>query len=386
MSQNSSAWQDLYHILSATWNPDGLAPAGHIAWPDVVGLALSSGAGPLLHSVVQSTGLSIARELKERLAQTYYATAAENAIQFRKTEDLLAGLAARDVPVLLLKGAALAPCLYENIALRPIGDTDLVVPLQQVDRASETLAALDYEPIWAELAPGTSQAYRSALAFAVSSQSWVQMELHWYLLDVPYYFEKVPMDWFWQNTEMCTIARHDVHVLNHEANLIYLPAHLALHHRLHGLRWLMDLALLLYKNQDTINWEKVISAAQEFELLLALRETLDRLANYWPCLPLNEIRQRLHTIQPTRFETKLFRLLTAEPRKPFLDFYTDIVCLPDIKARAQFILSNLFPQTAYMSERYGINRAWELPFWYLYRLGDGLVKTARTVPQVLRLG
>lgn len=386
MSQQAPEQQDLYRILSAAWNPGSLELAEHSVSPAVVNLALCHGAGPFLYRIVQNAGLSIAPELEQALAQTYYSTAADNAIQFHRTEEVLAGLASRNIPVVLLKGAALASCLYHNIALRPIGDMDLLVPLAQAAGSCEIMAGLGYEPVEIELKPGANLAYNSGIVFAHSRHPRVLMEVHWYLLDVPYYFRKVPMDWFWRNTEMCEIAGHPVHVLNHEANLIYLPAHLALHHRFQGLRWYLDLALLLHKHQQAIDWEKVITAAQEFELLRVLQVTLDRLASYWPSLPLSGIRHRLSTLQPTRFEKRLFRLLTAEPRQPFLDFYTDIVSLPGIPARAQFVLSNIFPQAAYMSKRYGIDQAWKLPFWYLYRMGDGLVKMARTLPQVLHLG
>lgn len=386
MSQQPSVWKHLYHILGAVWSPSNLHPSSTIPWPDVVRLARTNGVAPLIHTIVQSNGIDIPEESKKALAHAYYVTAADNALQFRNLERILADLFSRDVPVLLLKGAALAPLLYENIALRPIGDMDLAIPTQHVTTSRQVLTRLEYMPVHTELAPGASLAYHSEEAYVGSNQTRILIEMHWHLLEVPYYFRKVPMDWFWQNTETREVAGHAVQVLNLEANLIYLPAHLALHHRFHGLRWYMDLALLIHKYQDAIDWPKVLSTAQEFELLLTLQATLDRLADHWPSLPLAEARQRIQALKPSRFEERIFRLLTTEPRRPLLDFYTDIICLPGVPAKARFVLSNLFPQPKYMSKRYGMKRTWALPFWYLYRMGDGLVKMARTLPQVLRLG
>ena len=102
-------------------------------------------------------------------------------------------------------------------------------------------------------------------------------------------------------------------------------------------------------------------------------------------LPLVGPRRQLHALQPTAFEARLFRLLTVEPRTPLLDFYADLVCLPDLAARMRFLLLNTFPQRAYMARRYGVERTWQLPCWYLYRLGDGALKLLRTLPQVRQL-
>ncbi len=141
----------------------------------------------------------------------------------------------------------------------------------------------------------------------------------------------------------------------------------------------------MQRQQETLDWDAVLRAAQDLELLLTLRETLDRLAAYWPALPLDSARQQLHSLAPGPSERRLFRLLTTEPRSPLLDFYTDLVCLPDIPARLRFVLSNAFPQRAYMARRYRVRSAWQLPLLYAYRLGDGLLKLFRTLPQVLRL-
>jgi hypothetical protein len=91
-------------------------------------------------------------------------------------------------------------------------------------------------------------------------------------------------------------------------------------------------------------------------------------------------------LKPKPRETRLFRLLTSEPRSAHLDFYSDLVSLPDLRSRTRFLALNLFPQPVYMAKRYGVDQPWALPFLYVFRFGQGLVRFGRTVPQALRLG
>ena len=181
------------------------------------------------------------------------------------------------------------------------------------------------------------------------------------------------------------IAGRPFRVLNATANLIYLPAHLAIHHGFRSLHSLFDLALLISRNQDSLDWPEVIATARRFALLSPLVATLDRLAERWPDLPLAEPRTLLRSIQPTAHDVRLFRLLTAESRDATLDFYTTLASLPGVSAKARYAWFNLFPQPAYMMTRYKLSSPWQLPYWYARRLGGGLYRLLRSLPRALRL-
>jgi hypothetical protein len=243
---------------------------------------------------------------------------------------------------------------------------------------------MGYRPVEEEVRPGSHLAYRSQQSFSHADPTQPFLELHWGLF-VPHHLRHLPMDWFWQNSRAHQVGDFPVQILTTEANLLYLPAHLAYHHRFQGLRWFVDLALLVHRHQQGIDWDRVAATAQAFQLLVALRETFARLAAYWPSLPLSQPLSQLRALEPSPREAQLFHLLTAERRGPLLDFYVDILGLDGLPARARYLLLNLFPQRAYMVERYGAKRTWQIPFWYLYRMGDGLIKLGRTLPQALGL-
>jgi hypothetical protein len=385
MTEEQETWNTLRRLLAAGWESRAIDWSESMPWSNLVDLARSQGVGGLLRAAIQGSDPAIPAEIREELDQLYFATARDNALRFRELNEVLAAFRDAGVAVLLLKGAALAESVYDNVALRPMGDLDLLIAHQDLRRCGAILTGRNYAATEAEVAPGTQLAYRGQQAFACHGPFPLVIELHWHPLDIPYYLAKIPVDWFWANSERQQLDGHAIQVLSAEANVLYLAAHLAFHHRFQGFRWFVDLAWLVHGHQDSLDWEWIITAAQRYELLLALGGTLDRLAAHWPSLALDGPQQQLRRLQPTPFERRLFRLLTVEPRGPLLDFYTDILCLPSLPSRLRFILFNVFPQPTYMFKRYGGARAWQLPYWYLYRLGDGLVKTARTLPQALGL-
>ncbi len=381
--EQGPAWDLLRRLLALAWDPDAIAPAEAIPWPEVLDLARSQGVTPLLRHAARQFGREIPAAVSAELDGAYFAVVRDNTLRFEALGAILAPLNDRDIPVLVLKGAALCETVYENIALRPMGDVDLLIPIDQVPVCQQILLEQGFASTEVEMAPGSQAEFRNQQAFVRPEPRPLMIEIHWHVVDVPYYMHKIPVEWFWERASERILHGHRVHTLYPEAEVPYLMAHLVLHHRFHGLRWFVDLAWLIHR--QPLNWKAIVDTAADQELLLVLREAVERLADLWPSLPLQEARQLLQERTPSPTERRLFRLLTAEPRTPLLDFYTDLLCLPGWGDRLRFLGLNLFPQPEYMVQRYDIHRSISLPYWYLYRLGDGFGKALRTIPQALRL-
>ena len=321
------------------------------------------------------------RRYEPILEAAYYRAIAANVRCLEQVGQVGAALSRVGAPVMLLKGAALLDTVYESLALRLMGDIDLLVPVASVSACRQVLLDLGYIPEEIEARQGTQVEYRAEETFQPPQPLQTSVELHWHLLDVPYYMDKLPMDWFWQNSETRTIAGQPFQVLNRVANLVYLPAHLALHHRYEQLHSLLDLALLIVASPESLDWTAIIAAARSFELVSALRGTLDRLAQCWPTLPLAEPRRRLAAVPPSRADARLHRLLTRKAPSTSLNIYTALVSLPNVTARIRYVWDNVFPQPTYMIKRYGVRARWMLPYWYLHRFFMGLLRFARAFPR-----
>jgi hypothetical protein len=379
-----SAQESVCGLLAAAWDAGNLPAADSIPWPAVLRLAQLGNVGPVVYYLARRMGYSMPPDVHEALEQIYYRAAADNVRCLEQLAQLHQALSGAGSPLLLLKGAAFAETLYVGLAPRLIGDIDLAVPAERALACRAALLALGYVPMQAEHQAGTLLSHSNQEAFEPPPPYSAPFELHWHIVDVPYYLRTVPMSWFWDNTESALIGGRSFRVLNATANLVYLPAHLALHHGLRRLHSLFDLALLITRGRQ-LDWQQVIAAAHSFELISPLRSTLDLLFECWPSLPLTEPRRVLCSVEPTPNDERLFRLLTEESRNSTLDFYTTLVSLPSVAAKARYAWFNLFPQPKYMRARYGIRARWQLPYWYAHRLGGGLFRLVSALPRARRI-
>ena len=107
-------------------------------------------------------------------------------------------LAAEQIAVILLKGAALAETIYGNIAVRPMGDLDLLVRREDVAAALAALRAAGWEAVETEPRDGLTLAYEVEIALQKPGPIPVLLEIHWGLLDSPHYQHTLPIAWFWE--------------------------------------------------------------------------------------------------------------------------------------------------------------------------------------------
>ncbi len=385
MNELLSAHEAVCRLLAATWDPESLPTAEAIPWHEVLSLVGPSNVAGVVYGVTRGMREAIPAAVEHTLEQAYYWSAAQNICLMNQLARIGPALASAGGPLLLLKGAALVPMLYAGLGPRLIGDIDLLVAPERVPACRKVLLELGYLPAHLEPHDSGLLAYGTQEELRPSGPDRASVELHWHALDVPYYGRTMPVDWFWENAETRAIAGQPFQVLKPEANLVYLPAHLALHHKFRGLHSYLDLALLIVKNEGRLDWEQIVTAARELELLSALAATLERLARWWPALPLAEPRRLVARVEPSAADARLFRLLAAESGNRNIDFYARVVSLPDLPAQVHFALQNLFPQPAYMVGRYPIKASWQLPYWYVYRVVDGFGRYLRTRRDARRL-
>ncbi len=385
MNNQRTNHKSIYQLLEAIWNPANLNELESIPWPEILDPLVYNHLGALVYALIRGKYQSLPNEVRQKLTEEFYLSVANNTHCLNHLAQVKETLTRLGTPFVLLKGAALATALYKDPSFRLLGDIDLLVPRKSVPACREVFISLGYQPAYVEHQPGSLLQHSNEEMFLPPSPFQNPVELHWHLLDVPYYLNALSMDWFWENTETLEISGDKYQVLNAEANLVYLPAHLALHHRFQGLYLLLDLALLIVQKQGRLDWKKVIHASQQFELLCSLGATLEQLARCWASLPLDDAFQILDATQPTAKDKRLFRLLSMETRTTTIDFYTTLVSLPDFSSRLRYAWVNLFPQPAYMVRRYGVKKRWHFPYWYLYRIVGGLSRIARILPRARKI-
>jgi putative nucleotidyltransferase-like protein len=182
---------------------------------------------------------------------------------------LLKSFEREHVPVIPLKGPALAETLYPDPAIRPCSDLDLLIRRENVERVDDLLQRLGYRRVADEHSFRFDVAYDHATLY--SSPSGVHVDLHWSLLSEPRYaWNEREGQAVWDRAVRMPVAGEEALGLCPEDLLLYLSVHLAVHHSLAGLLWYYDLFLLLGRWAETLDWQAVSARASRWRVRTAV--------------------------------------------------------------------------------------------------------------------
>lgn len=251
MVAHRSNLSTLAGILSERISPTNVEPDG---WPPLIELAIQQDLGPMLLWIVQRAGLFSERDqvwkplvLSKCQALVHYMLLLNAQ---RRTQ---AALLAKEIPLLWLKGIALAQTIYPDPSLRPMLDIDLLVPYEHRLSARAEIFALgfhDREVYSFDQVPDLIHHFTYHYSLAGGPHDAVVVELHFHLLDrlkkgSPLSPEHIP--WFWEQRHTVSEGDMTFTTLSPEAHLLYLCAHAILQHGERDFRLLrfLDLHLLL---------------------------------------------------------------------------------------------------------------------------------------------
>lgn len=274
------------------------------------------------------------------------------------------------IPVVVLKGMALAITLYSDPALRPMRDIDVLAPADRFDEAVARLLDRGYRFDAQDLAPGFVSRFSHHAVFVESkNRPPVQIELHRTLPFLPLQAEAV-MTWFWQRQEQHVIEGCPVVVFDPTAQLLHLAVHLAYQHAgTHSLLiWQHDIDQLWRRFESVIVWEEVATMAKtaswEAGLWLALTTTVSHFGTPLPTPVLAWLSQPQAQLSGYQ---NVQRLGVDSTRS--LSVIETMRYLPWSK-RSAYLQGYVIPSTAYMRNRYRLPYRWLLPLAYLFRWLD----------------
>jgi hypothetical protein len=346
-------------------------PAPEITdWPALVKSAASHSVTGLLYSALtRSGGMSAApQEMRDALRRAYVKTLALNARKLNAFAEIASDLAARDVPVIALKGCALATTLYDDAGQRFVGDLDFLARHQDLAAIADVVTRRGFQQHLYVFTESTRDAQMGEMSYVRSDTPPISLDVHWHIFNIPYYVEHVPLGWFWANTTPATINGQAVLVLNDEAMLLHLCSHYVLHHvAMPHLRWSHDIALLLARRGDAIDWQRMVDAARRFGLLGVLQQVLSYVLDLWD-VQLAPVQHALvFGASPTLGERVISRALVVQPLRPIVDG----LMTGGVSRRLHYWRDVFFPNVAYMRRRYGREVSGPLFFFYVRRLRNG---------------
>ncbi len=342
-----------------------------LAWEQVTQRTQKESITPLIYSLLRGQTW-LPQEVEERWHQIYMHNAMRNLLLLVELAHIIRVLAGAGVPTIVLKGGALMENVYGNVALRPMRDMDLLVHRDLAPAAMASVESLGYAPSHPEEYPGMVFAYENEIALCKADRESMPLELHWSLFDTPYYQQHLPMDWFWRTATPALFEDAAALILGPEAQVLHLSAHLMLHHRGKGLRWLHDVAEVVHRYQSSIDWELLLDRACRYQLALPLQKVLPLVARRWRAPIPSETLVRLDTLLPSPDERRIYRQMTTPHRSVAQRFWADLSDISGRRQQFRFLRRKLFPSTAYMRQRYGVDSHRITIFSYPYRWWLGI--------------
>ena len=198
-----------------------------------------------------------------------YANAARNILLYAELGRVLNALGDQGIEVIVLKGAALAVTVYPSIAHRPMGDVDLLVRPQDLERAQRTLKATGYRfvPEAEERFKPFDTRFTGEMAFRKEmGQMSVPIDLHWEIV-VPEWYRRtttLKVEALWERARPLKLDGAAAWQLSLEDTLIHLCVHLAAHAFHHPPAY-NDIAHLL-RAESPFPWDRFMERAADSRL------------------------------------------------------------------------------------------------------------------------
>jgi hypothetical protein len=238
-------------------------------WTEVVDLAALHGVLPLLYERLTTVACppTVPERVLQRLRLGFLMNGAKNALLFKELAQVLRALEQANIPVIVLKGAHLAASVYSHMAVRTMGDIDLLVGRNDLEKSVSRLGDLGYSAktkvtdidTWCETHRHWPRMFRPPPAPGI--------EIHW-ALTAPSKFSNIATAGFWERSRPTTIAGVGARVLSPEDLLLHLCLHTASGGEgpfRSGLRPLCDIAAVVHCWQEEIAWQQIQSRAIEWQ-------------------------------------------------------------------------------------------------------------------------
>ena len=281
-----------------------------------------------------------------------------NLILLQEAEKIFSLLSLNGIPVILLKGLALAETVYEHAGERQFSDIDFLLKKRDIPLAQDIISGSGYQVM-----EGSKPLYtkRSSLP--------VNLHLH---RDIPYAEEEE----IWDNLKNIRINNTEVYILPPEENLLYLIYHLAISHGHPREKWIKDIDRVVRHYEKEIDWLKLINKAKAYGLTIP---------SYYTFLKTKELFHTpvpdfvIHRLKPKRnsLRSGICRLVfLKESSVYFAGYLLKALFFP------RMIFSSLFPSRDFLKRRYKSSSPL-IFFYYILRPLSLLFKGMLAVKEVV---
>ena len=241
--------------------------SGNIDWHKIMIDSAKLGVQPLLYKHLSQTGFSqhVPPDVLASLKGLYRKESLRNIRIYGLIERLLSAFDDADISMVLLKGAFLARWIYRDIALRPMGDIDLLCREEEASLVKAKLAELGFHQKTVYPSPFHEKFYAIDRGWHLKpfyDSKRAMVEVHFSI------FPNIPGGFTQMGRVWDRVGRHaadglSVSCLAPADLVLYLCLHLMHHLRLGRwqLYWFCDIHEVIAHYGDEIEWERLSKTA-----------------------------------------------------------------------------------------------------------------------------
>jgi hypothetical protein len=237
-------------------------------WQAILRKAERSGLVPLVHTNLRQAARSgqVPNAVAERLRQLYHRDTIHGVARRELLRMTLLRFSEAGVPVIVLKGAALAALVYPSPELRPMRDIDLLVNRRDVHRVAALLGSLRHAP------PGTGTDAPSGNP-SLDPKRLALLDIRqdifnaWSVADGRPAARRIPIADFWERARPAEIASVATLVFSPEDLLLYVAFHLTVAVGFVGqVRSVCDIGELCRRYGATLEWSQFVARAHSYDI------------------------------------------------------------------------------------------------------------------------
>jgi hypothetical protein len=234
--------------------------AGRFDWDAFWDLAHLHEVVPLVASNIDVLrGVDVPASWRERAVRRRHVTLRANGHLADTLREVLDAIEAAGVDALPVKGLVLAETLYGDIGARPCADLDVLVRPPDLPRAREALRDIGFTQRPVVRYKALVHPFHDPAWGRGSGADHVRLELHWALWADSE--RRLGVGGLWQRSVEGTLQGRHIRTLSPEDTLL----HLAIHRTRSALRlrWIVDVAELLRRHGDELDWAGCIDRADQ---------------------------------------------------------------------------------------------------------------------------
>lgn len=225
---------------------------------------------PLLYRNLKRCGIEDA--MMPRLKGVYRQVWFRNQLILEHGVRVLRALTAEGISAIVLKGAALVGTVYDEPALRPMEDFDVLVSRELFGRAVDVLltSGWSFHPPLSD--PEPHFVFQHAIGFRRDEGG--ELDLHWSAMGLP--IDREEMQSVWSSSQALRIGDQETRSLAPADQLLQICTHATRWNPdIPPIRWAADAWLLL--ENASFPWETLVELARARGLSLVMRRTLEYL-------------------------------------------------------------------------------------------------------------